>query len=97
MNGPNAQISSEVVQNGGIKYDPIPGDLLRTFEETPQVEVIINDIPSKCIGNCYFDWLDETTPTVSFVDKDNGKYLFDISKQFLYEHPNFCYDFLSRF
>lgn len=32
---PTASIKTDV--NGGLWYDPIPGDMLRTYETTPQV------------------------------------------------------------
>ena len=32
---PAATIKTDV--NGGLWYDPIPGDMLRTYETTPQV------------------------------------------------------------
>ena len=29
---------------------------------------MINDIPSKCTGNCTFTWSDDVTPTVNSID-----------------------------
>ncbi|KAG7233114.1 hypothetical protein INR49_007467 [Caranx melampygus] len=39
---------------------------------SPQVEVHINGIPSRCSGDCGFDWSEERTPVVSGISPTQG-------------------------
>ena len=59
--------------NGGLNYDPLTGDMLSTVETTPQVRVYINDVPTKCSGDCSFQWDSSVTPTVTSVSPTSGK------------------------
>jgi hypothetical protein len=43
--------------------------MLRTSGDVPQASVIINGIPSKCSGDCSFQWID--APVVTCIDTSN--------------------------
>ena len=38
-----------VIEKAHLFFDPIPGDMLETVEDTPQVAVTINNIRSKSV------------------------------------------------
>jgi hypothetical protein len=62
-------VTASIVQNGGVFYNPLPGDMTRTYHTVPQVEVFVGGYPSLCSGNdtCDFQWLTSQTPTISSV------------------------------
>ncbi|KAJ8026005.1 Fibrocystin-L [Holothuria leucospilota] len=64
--------SSERLVEGKMFMGPIPGEYLRTFHHTPQVEVVVNGIPSRCDGNCSFEFTSDATPTVTSVSPTSG-------------------------
>ena len=67
-------VAIELIETDGyIFFDPIPGDLMRTRETTPQVSVTINGIASRCDGNCSYSWSSDNTPTVTAVSPTSGK------------------------
>ena len=68
-----ASISTNV--DGGLLYDPLAGDMVSTVEASPQVRVYINDVPTKCSGDCSFQWDSSVTPTVTSVTQTSGKLL----------------------
>ena len=37
LTGTNAEVTVEVMQDGGVHWDPIPGDAVRTHHDAPQV------------------------------------------------------------
>ncbi|CAL8293184.1 unnamed protein product [Merluccius merluccius] len=45
---------------------------MRTLETMPQVEVMINGIPSKCSGDCGFEWSVDSTPKLMGVSPSQG-------------------------
>ena len=45
----------------------------RGVETDPQVRVYINDVPTKCSGDCSFQWDSSVTPTVTGVTPTSGK------------------------
>ena len=61
-------------QDGGVFIEPIPGDMLRTAHTIPQVTVKVNNIPSRCDGDCGFEWLQESTPTITAISPTSGMY-----------------------
>lgn len=66
---PDAEIKTTLISNGGLYLDTIPGDWLRPAYSVPQVEIIINDIPSICSENqCSFQHKEASTPTVTFAE-----------------------------
>lgn len=75
MNGASPSAKTETVRNGGHMLDTIGGDYLRTPHAKPQVEVGINNIPSKCAGTCDFEWKSDSTPTFSWASPVQGTYL----------------------
>ncbi|XP_061189118.1 fibrocystin-L-like [Saccostrea echinata] len=67
---PAAAIKTNV--NGGLWFNPIPGDMLRTIEATPQVIAYVNNIPTRCEGTCGFEWKASSTPAVSAVSPSSA-------------------------
>lgn len=37
-----------------------------------QVEVLINGIPSRCSGDCGFEWSEDRTPVVTEISPSEG-------------------------
>ncbi|XP_030644362.1 PKHD1 like 1, tandem duplicate 1 [Chanos chanos] len=72
--GVNPSVSSHERRQGGLFKQSIMGDFLRVPELTPQVEVFINGIPSKCSGNCGFTWSESKTPTVTGISPTQGSH-----------------------
>ncbi|XP_075995316.1 PKHD1 like 1, tandem duplicate 1 [Genypterus blacodes] len=70
--GKTVRAQSVEVLRGGLFMRAISGDLLRVIEPKPQVEVSINGIPSKCSGDCSFDWSEAKTPVVTGVSPPEG-------------------------
>ncbi|KAK7468041.1 hypothetical protein BaRGS_00036745, partial [Batillaria attramentaria] len=76
----NNVVAKVVTQtNGSLYYQPIPGDILRTLHDKPQVELTINNVPTACNRanqadsmDCSFEWTDALTPTVTDVSPDSG-------------------------
>ncbi|CAF3925163.1 unnamed protein product [Rotaria sp. Silwood2] len=63
-------VTSSVTQRGGILFNPLPGDITRTYHTTPQVEVFVGGYLSKCANtnnSCQFEWSLIQTPTVSSI------------------------------
>ena len=58
--------------DGGLWYNPLTGDMISTIHDKPQVRVFINDVPTKCSGDCTFEWSSASTPTVSSVTPTSG-------------------------
>ncbi|KAK2511732.1 hypothetical protein Q9233_016736 [Columba guinea] len=67
-------VSSRVVYDGGVFIGPIFGDMLATFNNKPQVVVVVNDVPANCSGSCSFQFSQELTPLVRDVEysSDDG-------------------------
>uniref|UniRef100_A0A3B4Y513 PKHD1 like 1, tandem duplicate 2 n=1 Tax=Seriola lalandi dorsalis TaxID=1841481 RepID=A0A3B4Y513_SERLL len=72
--GGNAVVSARERKKGGLLIRSLTGDFLRVWETKPQVEVYINGIPSKCSGDCGFDWSEEKTPVVSGISPSQGSH-----------------------
>nr|XP_032810523.1 fibrocystin-L isoform X1 [Petromyzon marinus] len=73
LRGINASVSVTTVQRGGL-LQPIQGDSLRTIHSTPQVEVFVNNVPSKCVRECGYAWRADLTPVVTAVQPDAGSH-----------------------
>lgn len=79
--------------------------LLLSLLWLPQVEVFINGIPSKCSGDCGFEWSEDHTPVVTGISPTQGVNLNVTLKSkfcpnFIQILPEFCPDFvriLSKF
>jgi plastocyanin len=76
-------VTASVVQHGGVLYNPLPGDITRTYHTVPQVEVYVGGYPSLCSGNdtCDFQWLSSQTPSISTVTQ-NGMTLLIVGTGF---------------
>ncbi|XP_050924319.1 LOW QUALITY PROTEIN: PKHD1 like 1, tandem duplicate 1 [Lates calcarifer] len=70
--GTNAVVSAQEKKKGGLLLRGMTGDFLRVWETKPQVEVYINGIPSKCSGDCSFEWSEEKTPVVTGISPSEG-------------------------
>ncbi|KAM8882915.1 PKHD1 like 1, tandem duplicate 1 [Synchiropus picturatus] len=70
--GSNAEVFAKVKRQGGMFQRALPGDYFRTMENKPQVEVLINKIPSKCTGDCGYMWSEEKTPHVTGITPSQG-------------------------
>ncbi|NXW92448.1 PKHD1 protein, partial [Alopecoenas beccarii] len=68
LTGLKPTVSSRVVYDGGVFIGPIFGDMLATFNNKPQVVVVVNDIPANCSGSCSFQFSQELTPLVRDVE-----------------------------
>ncbi|CAF3592631.1 unnamed protein product [Rotaria sordida] len=62
-------VTATVVQSGGVLFKPLSGDMTRTYQTNPQVEVFVGGFPSQCSSNstCDFQWLSSQTPTVTSI------------------------------
>ncbi|KAK3107254.1 hypothetical protein FSP39_010348 [Pinctada imbricata] len=72
LQGNSPQASKKTTRNGGLWFDPILGDTLRTEETTPGVMAYINGIPTRCTGTCNFEWQTAQTPTITSVTPSSG-------------------------
>uniref|UniRef100_A0A667X934 PKHD1 like 1, tandem duplicate 2 n=1 Tax=Myripristis murdjan TaxID=586833 RepID=A0A667X934_9TELE len=70
--GNNAVVEAREKTKGGLSMRSLTGDFLRVWESKPQVEVYINGIPSKCSGDCGFEWSEENTPVVTGISPSQG-------------------------
>ncbi|XP_040289774.1 fibrocystin-L-like [Bufo bufo] len=68
VTGVAAQVSAVKVTSGGLFRQHLFGDLVRTPNTKPQVEVYINGIPSKCSGNCDYTWDVKQTPLIYSIN-----------------------------
>ena len=83
LSGVDVALSVSTVQDGGIVFDPIQGDMLLTFSDKPQVMAYINEIPTKCSGDCTFQWSMAATMTVTSVTpttsrSNQGHFTFEL-------------------
>ncbi|CAO2602354.1 Pkhd1l1 [Lemmus lemmus] len=74
ITGENANVTVSTIKEGGLFRHRIPGDMLRTPNQQPQVEVYVNGIPAKCSGDCGFTWDPKATPMVLTVTPSEGSY-----------------------
>uniref|UniRef100_A0A663ML20 PKHD1 ciliary IPT domain containing fibrocystin/polyductin n=1 Tax=Athene cunicularia TaxID=194338 RepID=A0A663ML20_ATHCN len=72
LTGLKPTVSSRVVYDGGVFIGPIFGDMLATFNNKTQVVVVVNDILANCSGSCSFQFSQELTPVVSYVEYSSG-------------------------
>ncbi|XP_019729703.1 PKHD1 like 1, tandem duplicate 1 [Hippocampus comes] len=72
LQGKDVAIWAREKKQGGQMISSLMGDFFRVGETKPQVEVYINDIPSKCSGDCGFEWLAEKTPVISGISPSQG-------------------------
>uniref|UniRef100_A0A3P8VH65 PKHD1 like 1, tandem duplicate 2 n=1 Tax=Cynoglossus semilaevis TaxID=244447 RepID=A0A3P8VH65_CYNSE len=70
--GNNVEVFAKEDRKGGLLIRSLSGDFFRVAETKPQVEVFINGIPSKCSGDCGFEWKEELTPVVSGISPSAG-------------------------
>jgi hypothetical protein len=70
--GDNAALVLNPLQDGGIQYAPLPGDLVRTTHDKPQVTVAVNGIPSRCAGDCTFEWVAGLAPAITSASPSSG-------------------------
>ncbi|KAK0070514.1 fibrocystin-L [Biomphalaria pfeifferi] len=74
LTGINVKVEVNTLTNGGVWLNPIMGDLLQTYHQTPQVIAFINNVPTRCQekSNCAFTWSLTKTPVVTAITPING-------------------------
>ncbi|CAL1525942.1 unnamed protein product [Lymnaea stagnalis] len=74
VTGINAKVTVQAVTDGGLWFDPIMGDLLRTYHTRPQVIAFINRVPTRCQKgtSCAFTWSATKTPTITQISPASG-------------------------
>lgn len=70
--GDNVVVSAKETKKGGLLIRSLTGDFLRVWETKPQAEIFINGIPSKCSGDCGFEWSEDSTPFVTGISPSQG-------------------------
>ena len=60
-------IAANSALDGGASFNPITDDLMRTYHDSQQVAVMINNIPTKC-ADCTFLYNSAATPAISTID-----------------------------
>ncbi|KAM4540003.1 PKHD1 like 1, tandem duplicate 1 [Odontesthes bonariensis] len=70
--GKDVVVSANEKKKGGLLIRGLTGDFFRVVENKPQVEVHINGIPSKCSGDCSFEWSEQETPVVTGISPSSG-------------------------
>ncbi|CAF0745209.1 unnamed protein product [Adineta steineri] len=65
-------VTASIVQAGGVLFNPLSGDLTRTYQTNPQIEVFVGGYPSHCTGanTCDYQWLQAQTPTVTSITQN---------------------------
>jgi len=62
--------------NSNIFYEPIPFDFLRVYDETPQIEVFVNETEAVCHNlNCGFEYVEPVGEVTSFTYDDDTRHL----------------------
>ncbi|XP_044514196.1 fibrocystin-L [Gracilinanus agilis] len=74
ITGEKANITVTKITEGGLFRQHILGDLLRTPNQQPQVEIYINGLPAKCSGNCGYKWDPLNTPIILAINPTQGSY-----------------------
>ncbi|XP_054983665.1 fibrocystin-L [Sorex araneus] len=72
--GENVNVTVLKIKEGGLFRQRILGDLLHIPSQEPQVEVYVNEIPAKCLGDCGFTWDPLVTPLISSTSPSQGSY-----------------------
>nr|ACD54600.1 fibrocystin-like protein [Adineta vaga] len=65
--------SSIQVGNDGNTFYNLPNDMIRTYHNIPQVEVLVNGLPSYCSNgdnNCPFQFSNEQTPMITSIEQN---------------------------
>ncbi|XP_068431576.1 PKHD1 like 1, tandem duplicate 1 [Clinocottus analis] len=70
--GQNVAMFARENKKGGLLTRSLTGDYFRVWETKPQVEVFINGIPSKCSGDCGYEWSEDKTPVVTGISPSQG-------------------------
>ncbi|KAM8840499.1 PKHD1 like 1, tandem duplicate 1 isoform 3-T3 [Spinachia spinachia] len=68
----HADVFAHEHKKGGLLTRSLTGDYFRVLEPKPQVEVYINGIPSKCSGDCGYEWSEDKTPVVTGISPSQG-------------------------
>ncbi|XP_022097673.1 fibrocystin-L-like isoform X1 [Acanthaster planci] len=78
LTGYEVGVTSHRVEEGHVFLAPIPGEFLRLAHPQPQVEVIVNNVPSSCsLGQCSFEYSDSVTPKILSSTPANGSAYHD--------------------
>lgn len=63
----------ELIEVDGHIVIDLLGEVVHTREASPQVVVTINNILSKCDGDCSYSWEESLTATVTGISPTSGK------------------------
>ncbi|XP_069109427.1 fibrocystin-like [Argopecten irradians] len=69
VGGYNPTATTSTIVDGHTIINPLNRGMLQTVHDKPQVTVTINDIPSRCTGDCSYEWLPSSTPAVTNVTR----------------------------
>ncbi|KAK7010427.1 fibrocystin-L, partial [Biomphalaria glabrata] len=74
LTGLNVLCNVKTIKDGGLRFEPITGDFLRSYHTTPQVFALINNVPTKCAANssCTFEWEPASTPSITEIQPTSG-------------------------
>ncbi|CAL1525941.1 unnamed protein product, partial [Lymnaea stagnalis] len=74
VTGLNLNVTVQTITDGGVWFDPISGDMLRTYHTTPQVIAFINKVPTRCEKgiSCAFSWSTAHTPSITHINPTSG-------------------------
>ena len=75
LTGTDVKASMRTDTDGGLYYTPLTGDMLSTVHDKPQVRLFINNVSTKCSGDCSFQWSSLVTPSITSVSPNRGKWL----------------------
>ncbi|XP_052061742.1 fibrocystin-L-like [Mytilus californianus] len=70
--GRKVVVNVYTLTNGGLWYNPIPGDMLYTDHSKPQVLAYVNDVPTLCTDDCSYEWSAASTPTITAISPVTG-------------------------
>lgn len=62
--------------SSNLLYEPIPFEMLRAYEETPQIEVFVNGTPAVCHNlNCGYTYVEPVGEVTGFTYDDDTRQL----------------------
>ncbi|XP_059206673.1 fibrocystin-L-like isoform X1 [Centropristis striata] len=70
--GDDVEVRADEKKKGGLLIRGLTGDFFRVSQNKPQVEVLINEIPSMCSGDCGYEWSEDKTPAVTGISPTQG-------------------------
>ncbi|KAH9519162.1 Fibrocystin-L [Bulinus truncatus] len=74
LKGNQVSVQVKTVKHGGLLFEPIMGDSLRSYHTAPQVVAFINNVPTRCrtIDACTFSWSSEINLKITEINPISG-------------------------